>query len=50
MLLTNRDIIIGVSWWCRWRDPYTIDHGILGRGCIISLLRSFGIDAAVNEY
>lgn len=44
-LLTDRKVIIGVSWWCRWRDLYTIEHGILGRKSIIGLLRTFKVVA-----
>ena len=38
LLLTDCEVIIGVSWWCRWRDLYAIEHGIIGGGFIFCLL------------
>ena len=47
-LLTDRDVIIGVSWWCRWRDLYTIKNRIFGRQVVISLLREVKVVAVTG--
>lgn len=44
-MLTDRDVVIGVSWWCRWRDLYSIENGILGRKFRIALLRKLKVVA-----